>query len=132
MYLTEAEKQDTEVTESWKGDTDGILVFVSPGPVPFVHIHHLKYILKTGLFSATVAAFIIEIYKKLSPDSGDMTNALLTQTSVQLVNISNGTSLTSVPGRTGQPFSPPQPAVGLTFFWFLSLTPALDGPLPAN
>jgi hypothetical protein len=31
MYLTEAEKQDTEVTESWKGDTDGILVFVSPG-----------------------------------------------------------------------------------------------------
>ena len=29
MYLTEAEKQDKEVTESWKGDTDGILVFVS-------------------------------------------------------------------------------------------------------
>lgn len=28
MYLTEAEKQDKEVTESWKGDTDGILVFV--------------------------------------------------------------------------------------------------------
>jgi hypothetical protein len=34
MYLTEAEKQDTEVSESWKGDTDGILVFVSPGLVP--------------------------------------------------------------------------------------------------
>ncbi|KAI0306815.1 hypothetical protein B0F90DRAFT_1849195 [Multifurca ochricompacta] len=50
MYLTEAEKQDKEITESWKGDTDGILVF-------------------TGLFSATVAAFIIESYKKLSPDS---------------------------------------------------------------
>ena len=30
MYLTEAEKQDKEVTDSWKGDTDGILVFVSP------------------------------------------------------------------------------------------------------
>jgi hypothetical protein len=29
MYLTEAEKQDKEVSESWKGDTDGILVFVS-------------------------------------------------------------------------------------------------------
>jgi len=29
MYLTEADKQDKEVTESWKGDTDGILVFVS-------------------------------------------------------------------------------------------------------
>jgi hypothetical protein len=30
MYLTEAEKQDRDVTESWKGDTEGILVFVSP------------------------------------------------------------------------------------------------------
>ena len=30
MYLTEAEKQDKGVIESWKGDTDGILVFVSP------------------------------------------------------------------------------------------------------
>ena len=32
MYLTEAEKQDKEVSESWKGDTDGILVFVSLSP----------------------------------------------------------------------------------------------------
>ena len=31
IYLTEAEKQDTEVIENWKGDTNGILVFVSPG-----------------------------------------------------------------------------------------------------
>ncbi len=30
MYLSEAEKEDKEVTENWKGDTDGILVFVSP------------------------------------------------------------------------------------------------------
>ncbi|KAN0137345.1 hypothetical protein V8E53_004790 [Lactarius tabidus] len=29
MYLTETEKQDTGVTESWNGDTDGILVFVT-------------------------------------------------------------------------------------------------------
>ncbi|KAF8269075.1 hypothetical protein EI94DRAFT_1443824, partial [Lactarius quietus] len=65
MYLTEAEKQDTEVTESWKGDTDGILVF-------------------TGLFSATIATFIIESYKQLSPDSSDKTNALLTQISQQM------------------------------------------------
>ncbi len=87
MYLTEAEKQDTQVTESWKGDTDGILVFVSSCAVPLVHIHRLKHVLKTGLFSATVAAFIIESYKTLSPDSGDTANALLAQISVQLVNI---------------------------------------------
>ncbi|KAH9035435.1 hypothetical protein EDB84DRAFT_1224236 [Lactarius hengduanensis] len=29
MYLTEAEKQDKDVTESWKGDTEGILVFTA-------------------------------------------------------------------------------------------------------
>ncbi|KAH8981019.1 hypothetical protein EDB92DRAFT_1805449, partial [Lactarius akahatsu] len=77
MYLTEAEKQDKEVTETWKGDTDRILVF-------------------TGLFSATVASFIIESYQNLSPDSGDTTNALLTQISGQLFNISNGIPFTSV------------------------------------
>jgi len=49
--------------------------------------------LKTGLFSATVAAFIIESYKQLSPDPGDTANALLTQLSVQHVNISNGIPL---------------------------------------
>lgn len=37
MYVNEAEKQDTEVIESWKGDTDGILVFVSLGPPSCVH-----------------------------------------------------------------------------------------------
>ena len=132
MYLTEAEKQDTEVTESWKGDTDGILVFVSPGPVPFVHIHHLKHILKTGLFSATVAAFIIEIYKKLSPDSGDMTNALLTQISIQLVNISNGTPLTSVAGKSGQPFRPTASAVRVNVLWFLSSILSLNCALSAT
>ena len=29
MYLTEAEKEDKEITESWQGNADGILVFVS-------------------------------------------------------------------------------------------------------
>lgn len=28
-YLEDAEKQDTALAESWKGDTDGILIFVS-------------------------------------------------------------------------------------------------------
>lgn len=41
MYLTEAEKRDTEVIEKWKSDTNGILVFVSPVPVPLVHICRL-------------------------------------------------------------------------------------------
>ncbi|KAN0137233.1 hypothetical protein V8E53_004943, partial [Lactarius tabidus] len=67
MHLTEAEKQDTGVTERWNGDTDGILVFI-------------------GLFSATVASFTIESYQSLSPNSGDTTNALLTQISQQFAS----------------------------------------------
>jgi hypothetical protein len=42
IYLTEAEKRDTEVIEKWKSDTNGILVFVSPVPVPLVHVRRLK------------------------------------------------------------------------------------------
>ena len=132
MYLTEAEKQDTEVTESWKGDTDGILVFVSPGPVSPVHVHRLKHTLKTGLFSATVASFIIESYQNLSPDPSDTTNALLTQISQQLVNISNGTPLVIIADKSGQPFQPTASAVRVNVLWFLSLTLSLSCALSAT
>lgn len=36
VYLNEAEKEDTKAIESWKGDTGGILVFVSLTP-SYVH-----------------------------------------------------------------------------------------------
>ncbi len=44
-----------------------------PGePTKGTAFRHLNHILKAGLFSATIAAFIIEsYYKLLSPDSGD-------------------------------------------------------------
>ncbi|KAI9457984.1 hypothetical protein BJY52DRAFT_1170420, partial [Lactarius psammicola] len=109
IYLTEAEKQDNEVTESWKGDTEGILVF-------------------TGLFSATVAAFIIESYKLLSPNSGDTTNALLAQISGQLVNISNGTPLTDPVCHSNRTAS----AVKVNVLWFLSLILSLNCALSAT
>ncbi|TDL18081.1 hypothetical protein BD410DRAFT_728922, partial [Rickenella mellea] len=54
LYVSKAEKFDRALVESWKGDMDGILIFA-------------------GLFSASVTAFIMESYKKLSPDSGDAT-----------------------------------------------------------
>ncbi|KAH9053310.1 hypothetical protein EDB87DRAFT_1569408 [Lactarius vividus] len=126
MYLTEAEKQDKEVTETWKGDTDGILVFVSPAPLLLVHVHRINHILKTGLFSATVASFIIESYRNLSPDSGDTTNTLLTQISGQLFNISNGIPLTSVGVQSSQPFKPTASAVRVNVLWFLSLVISLN------
>ncbi|KAI9447581.1 hypothetical protein H4582DRAFT_10154 [Lactarius indigo] len=113
MYLTEAEKQDKEVTETWKGDTDGILVF-------------------TGLFSATVASFIIESYHNLSPNSGDTTNTLLTQISGQLFNISNGIPLTIVVAQSSQPFKPTASAVRVNVLWFLSLVLSLSCALSAT
>ncbi|KAI9436106.1 hypothetical protein BJY52DRAFT_1387453, partial [Lactarius psammicola] len=113
MYLLEAKKQDEEVTESWKGDTEGIIVF-------------------TGLFSATVAAFIIESYKQLSPDSSDTTNALLTQLSRQLVNISNGVPLESVAEQINQSFKPTASAVRVNVLWFLSLILSLTCALSAT
>jgi len=88
--------------------------------------------LKTGLFSATVAGFIIESYQKLSPDSGDTTNALLTQISQQLVNISNGTPLTSVTVQGSQPFKPTTSAVRVNVLWFLSLILSLNCALSAT
>jgi hypothetical protein len=132
IYLNEAEKQDAEVTESWKRDTDGILVFVSPASLPLVIMHRLNRILKTGLFSVTVASFIIESYQNLSPDSGDTTNALLAQISQQLVNMSNGKPLTNILEQSSQHFKPTASAVRVNVFWFLSLILSLTCALSAT
>ena len=138
MYLTEAEKQDKEVSESWKGDTDGILVFVSLAP-PHLCIcclkskSNLNHTLKTGLFSATVAAFIIESYQNLSPDSGETTNALLIHISQQLVNMSTETPLTGVTAaQSGQSFKPQPSTVRVNVLWFLSLVLSLSCALSAT
>ncbi|KAH9018892.1 hypothetical protein EDB85DRAFT_598188 [Lactarius pseudohatsudake] len=113
LYLTEAEKEDKEMTENWKGDTEGILVF-------------------TGLFSATVATFIIESYKQLSLDSGVTTNALLTQISQQLANTSNGTPFAGVGAQNSLPFKPTASAVRVNVMWFLSLVLSLTCALSAT
>ncbi|KAH9169500.1 hypothetical protein EDB89DRAFT_1804312, partial [Lactarius sanguifluus] len=115
MYLTLSEKAGKEVIENWKGDAEGILIF-------------------TGLFSATVAAFIIEGYKNLSPDSSNTTNALLTQISGQLANISTGTPLTSVTGQSlgSHPFNPTASAIRVNVLWFLSLVLSLNCALSAT
>ncbi|KAH9173290.1 hypothetical protein EDB89DRAFT_1905319 [Lactarius sanguifluus] len=113
LYLTEAEKEDKEITENWKGDTEGILVF-------------------TGLFSATVATFIIESYKQLSHDSGDTTNALLTQISHQLANTSNVTPFAGVGAQNSLPFKPTASAVRVNVMWFLSLVLSLTCALSAT
>ena len=131
MYLTEAEKQDKDVIESWKGDTDGILVFVS-FTQSCVYSPAETHIPKTGLFSATVATFIIESYQNLSPNPSDTTNALLGQITQQLVNISTGTPLTIVLAQDNQPFKPTASTVRVNVLWFLSLVLSLTCALSAT
>ncbi|KAH8987104.1 hypothetical protein EDB86DRAFT_2951931 [Lactarius hatsudake] len=107
MYLTEAKKEDGQITKKWTEDTSGVLVF-------------------TGLFSAIVAAFIMESYKKLSPDSGDQTVALLTQ----LVNFSAGVPI--VVQKSPPPFKAPASIVRVNVMWFLSLILSLSCALLAT
>ncbi|KAI0298646.1 hypothetical protein B0F90DRAFT_1632266, partial [Multifurca ochricompacta] len=109
-YMKEAQEYDTTMTDTWKGDATGVLVF-------------------TGLFSATVAAFIIQSYKKLSPDPGDQTNFLLGQISQQLSGLANGTY---VPPQSPPHFSPTRSIVCINIMWLLSLVLNISSALSAT
>ncbi|KAJ7713013.1 hypothetical protein B0H16DRAFT_551202 [Mycena metata] len=99
VYVSEAEKYDRSLVESWKSDMEGMLIFA-------------------GLFSASLTAFIIESYKMLVPDSGDSTVQLLAQISQQLQAAANG-SIFHVPPPTH--FSPPTTSLVCNTLWFISL-----------
>ena len=87
---------------------------------------------QTGLFSATVASFIIESYKQLQPDSGNTTVLLLAQISQQLAALSNGTSISIPSTLPSQTFRPSASAVRVNTLWFLSLTLSLTCALLAT
>jgi hypothetical protein len=97
-----------------------------------VYIRQLKHISKTGLFSATVATFIVESYQNLSPNPTDTTNALLGQITQQLVNISSGTPVTILPAQSNQPFKPTASTVRVNVLWFASLVLSLTCALSAT
>ncbi|KZV68154.1 hypothetical protein PENSPDRAFT_754368 [Peniophora sp. CONT] len=102
-YLAAVEDEDKASVESWNGSTTGILTF-------------------TGLFAATVAAFVIESYKMLSPDTGAQTVALL----AQLVAATNTTPvIPSIDIQSG-PFFAPETAIIVNSLWFLSLVLSLN------
>ena len=87
---------------------------------------------KTGLFSSTVASFIVASYPNLSPDPNATTDAILIQISQQLVNISSGTPLMSVSGQISQPSQPTASAVRVNALWILSLVLSLTCALAAT
>ncbi|KAI0260857.1 hypothetical protein BC834DRAFT_503175 [Gloeopeniophorella convolvens] len=74
FFLERAEKDDDKMTESWKGDADGILVF-------------------TGLFSATVATFLGISLQSLTQNSQD-TSAFYLARLYQLSTPDNGNAST--------------------------------------
>ncbi|KAJ6580446.1 hypothetical protein DFH09DRAFT_876284, partial [Mycena vulgaris] len=74
VYISEVDKYDKALVESWRGDMDGLLIFA-------------------GLFSASLTAFLIESYKTISPDQGEITIALLSQISRQLSTPGNASSV---------------------------------------
>jgi hypothetical protein len=124
ICLDVVKEDDQRITDGWKEDANGLLVFVSLNQLAFLFISMTS--LKTGLFSATVGAFIIEFYKTLSPDQ---TVALLQQISQQLPNPPNNANSNT----TNQPSSSPGTAmVWVNAMWMISLVLSLTSALIAT
>jgi hypothetical protein len=115
-YLEDVKAFDTGLTETWKEDANGVLTFVSPMLLVPEYVAVTNW--KTAIFSATVATFIVESYKLLSPDSGSQTVILLGQLSQQFAGFANGTY---VQPQTYPPSPPSASVVWLNGIWLLSL-----------
>ncbi|KDQ09657.1 hypothetical protein BOTBODRAFT_178877 [Botryobasidium botryosum FD-172 SS1] len=109
MYIEDATKFDAALIEGWNRTMDVLLIF-------------------SALFSAVLAAFIIESYKTLSPNSGDATLSVLQRIEEHL-------SRQSAPGQSNSPdssqsgsngFTPSASAIRINSVWFLSLTLSLS------
>ncbi|KAJ7278769.1 hypothetical protein C8J57DRAFT_1125556, partial [Mycena rebaudengoi] len=111
VYVSEAEKYDKGLVASWRSDMDGMLIFA-------------------GLFSASLTAFIIESYKKLSPDTGEAAVVLLAQISDQLAGKAGNNTLAAV--LPAIPFVPDTTALVCNALWFISLGLSLSSALIAT
>ncbi|KAI0261639.1 hypothetical protein BC834DRAFT_461903 [Gloeopeniophorella convolvens] len=115
MYLERAEEEDKKLTEGWKGDADGILVF-------------------TGLFSATVATFLGISLQSLQQNSQDISAFYLAHLyQLNAANAANGTP-PSLPSTLSDPtaFSVSASAIWVNALWFVSLVMSLTCALLAT
>ncbi|KAJ7280373.1 hypothetical protein C8J57DRAFT_1302447 [Mycena rebaudengoi] len=110
VYISEAEKYDKALVDSWRGNMNGMLIFA-------------------GLFSAILTAFIIESYKTLRPDSNETVVDLLNQISRQLAG-NNSKPLLEFSGTA--PFTPPTTSLVCNTLWFISLGLSLASALTAT
>ncbi|KAF7341277.1 hypothetical protein MVEN_01863800 [Mycena venus] len=99
VYISEAEKYNKGLVESWKSDMQGMLIFA-------------------GLFSASLTAFLTESYKTLNVDSGDATVQLLARISQQLEASANGSKFPVPPSAS---FTPATSSLICNALWFISL-----------
>ncbi|KAF7368589.1 hypothetical protein MVEN_00182700 [Mycena venus] len=109
VYISEAEKYDKALVESWKADMEGLLIFA-------------------GLFSASLTAFLLESYKSLTPDQGAMTITILAQISRQLDPDSDTKSGAIIDSS----FTPSTSSLACNTLWFLSLGLSLSCALIAT
>jgi hypothetical protein len=115
--VSEAEKYDKSLVESWKSDMEGMLIFVR---VLWQKWDQHLMILNGGSLLRQSYSFIIESYKTLIPDSGDSTMRLLAQISQQLAAAANGTTFQG-PLAPHTHFSPPTSSLVCNALWFISL-----------
>ncbi|KAJ7842895.1 hypothetical protein B0H13DRAFT_2413186 [Mycena leptocephala] len=99
VYVSEAEKYDKALVETWK-------------------ITVLTWDEQAALFSAILTAFLIESYKSLNSDSGDVTAQLLAQILQQLAASANGSTFNATQST---PFIPAPASLVCNGLWFISL-----------
>jgi hypothetical protein len=116
MYLDEVKEDDNQIAKAWKEGSDGILTFVSHSLLIPLFISVTSS--KTGLFSIIVAAFIIEFYKQLSPNSGNQT----------VIPLANGTY--SIIANSPSP--PSTSMIWVNAMWLISLVLSLSSALIAT
>ena len=114
-YLDEVKKDDERIAKAWNDDSTGILVFVSPNLLISQFISMTDF--ETGLFSATVGAFIIEFYKQLTPSSN-----------LTITRLENGTY--SITGDIPPPLG--ASIVWVNAMWLISLVLSLTSALMAT
>ncbi|KAI0266146.1 hypothetical protein BC834DRAFT_1041380 [Gloeopeniophorella convolvens] len=114
IYLAESDRQDRANAQGWKDDANGFLVFA-------------------GLFTLTVATFIVESYKELSADSSNESVLLLRQISLQLASQGGTAGAAGAVGVTNPaPFHPSTPVVCVNAMWLLSLVLSISSALAAT
>jgi len=118
LLLETLKEKDKARCDAWKDEVQNLLIFVSL----VLNMSRSKLIsrcLKAGLFSAVVTAFIIESYKGLKQDSGDVANIILLRILAQREGSTNGTATTQ--DLTIPTFTPSPSSIRINILWFLSL-----------